>query len=272
MLSADLLSGKSIIVTGASGLLGNQFIHAIAKHGGIPILVDLDVNRLKDQALTIQGEYGIKPFYYSADVTTEIQLQDVLNDLRRNNVILSGLVNNAARNPKMQTHAINETNRIESFSIETWHNDLDVSLLGSFLCSKIFGTWMAENTGGIILNISSDLGLIAPDQRLYRLAGRKPEDQPVKPVTYSVAKAGIIGLTRYLATYWPGIIRSNCLCPGGVENGQDQEFMTKLTSLIPLNRMAKLDEYNDLLVFMLSPSSSYLNGAVISADGGRTCW
>ena len=141
------------------------------------------------------------------------------------------------------------------------------------LCSQVFGSLMAKRGGGVILNISSDLGLIGPDQRIYRRKGLAKDKQPVKPVTYSAIKSGLIGLTRYCATYWAHQgVRVNALCPGGVDAGQTEDFKKRLHALIPLGRMARPDEYQGAVLFLISEASSYVTGAVVSADGGRTCW
>lgn len=117
------------------------------------------------------------------------------------------------------------------------------------------------------------LRLISPDQRLYAEKGVLDELQPVKPITYSIIKTGLIGLTRYLSTYWISKnVRCNAICPGGVENGQSQDFLNNVNSRIPMNRLAKPDEYQGTLVWMLSDASSYLNGAIVAVDGGRTAW
>ena len=132
---------------------------------------------------------------------------------------------------------------------------------------------ISQNTnGGVSLNISSELGLIAPDQRLYRQKKLPEKQQPVKPVTYSVVKTGLIGLPRYLATYWPTKVRCNALCPGGVEDGQPEDFLKELNKRIPLGRMANVEEYQGAIVFLLSDSSAYMNGAVIPFEGGRSVW
>jgi NAD(P)-dependent dehydrogenase (short-subunit alcohol dehydrogenase family) len=158
--------------------------------------------------------------------------------------------------------------------IEMWNKDIAVGLTGAWLCSKHFGSQIAKNkNGGSIVNISSDLGLIAPDQRLYKKAKETYENRSVKPVTYSVVKSGLIGLTRYFSTYWAEKgVRCNAMCPGGIENGQADEFLDKIKTRIPMGRLAKSDEYQGTLLWMLSDASSYLNGAVITVDGGRTVW
>jgi NAD(P)-dependent dehydrogenase (short-subunit alcohol dehydrogenase family) len=132
---------------------------------------------------------------------------------------------------------------------------------------------MASYRRGVIVNISSDLGLIAPDQRIYRKKQLLAHQQPVKPVTYSVIKHALIGLTKYLATYWAeNNVRVNALCPGGVSAGQPKEFVEKLVNLIPLGRMARADEYRGAIQFLVSDASSYMTGAVLVMDGGRTTW
>ena len=143
-------------------------------------------------------------------------------------------------------------------------------MTAAYLLSKYFGQIIKESNDGVILNVSSDLGLIAPDQRLYSSYG--DELQPVKPVTYSVIKSGLIGLTRYLSTYWMPHLRSIAICPGGIENNQNDEFISKVSQLIPLGRLAKVDEICDVIEFLISEKSKYMNGSIISVDGGRTSW
>ena len=124
---------------------------------------------------------------------------------------------------------------------------------------------MSKFNKGVILNISSDLGIIAPDQRIYK------NENFIKPITYSVVKHGIIGLTKYTASYWgKNRIRCNAIAPGGIFNNQNDKFVRNLKKLIPLERMAKKNEYNGLILFLSSDLSSYITGAVIVADGGRT--
>lgn len=183
------------------------------------------------------------------------------------------LINNAARNPKVETAGDKDFSRLEHFPWEQWQLDLNVGLGGAFNCAKVFGARMARQGSGVIVNIASDLGVIAPDQRLYRVPGRDSEQQPVKPVTYSVVKHGLIGLTKYLATYWcEQGVRCNALSPGGVYAGQNDVFVSKLSQLIPLGRMADADEYRGAIAFLCSDASSYMNGANLVVDGGRSAW
>jgi NAD(P)-dependent dehydrogenase (short-subunit alcohol dehydrogenase family) len=145
--------------------------------------------------------------------------------------------------------------------------------MGAFLCSRVFGTEMARRKSGVILSIASDLAVIAPDQRLYREPGLAESEQPVKPVTYSVVKSGLIGLTRYLATYWNDSgVRANAISPGGVYNHQPEDFVERLSQLIPMGRMAHADEYKGAILFLCSDASSYMTGANLIVDGGRSCW
>ena len=165
-----------------------------------------------------------------------------------------------------------EASRLESFPLEQWDQQLAVGLTGAFLCSQVFGSAMArDGEGGVILNIASDLSVISPDQRLYRRDNVAENMQPVKPVTYSVIKAGLIGLTRYLATFWANYgVRSNALSPGGVSNGQPEEFVQRLNSLIPMGRMANIYVFRSAIQFLCSDASAYLNGQNIVMDGGRS--
>ena len=268
------LDAKVIVITGAAGLLGKKHAEAIAAYGGTPVLLDLSQEAVEKVADELSAKFGVVAVGKAVDITDEQQIKENADWLIKKFGKVDGLVNNAANNPKVECDGQKNFSRFESFSLETWNQDISVGLTGAYLCAKYYGTKISENpNGGSIINISSDLGLIGPDQRLYRKEGLEDKKQPVKPVTYSVVKAGLIGLTRYIATYWAEQnVRCNAMCPGGVENGQSEGFLKEVNSRIPMGRMANSNEYQGTLLWMLSDSSSYLTGAVIPVEGGRTAW
>lgn len=269
-----LLNNKVIIITGAAGLLGRQHADVIASAGGNPILLDIQKEPVEEMAESLSKKYGVKALGYSVNITKEGEIEKNCKEIIKQFGKIDGLVNNAANNPKVDDSSEKNFSRLENFPLDVWNDDIAVGLTGAFLCSKHYGYEISKNPqGGTILNISSDLGLIAPDQRLYKKENTLEELQPVKPVTYSAVKAGLIGLTRYLATYWANKnVRCNAICPGGVENNQNEAFLKEVNARIPLGRMAKPDEYQGLVQFLLSDASSYINGSIIAADGGRSVW
>ncbi len=266
------LENKVIVITGALGLLGRKHAEAVAYSGGTPILIDLSQKKVDKLAIELNEKYKVQSMGFSIDITNEKSIKDNSHFLINKFGNIDGLVNNAANNPKMEEGSIKNFSRLENFDLQVWNNDIAVGLTGAFICAKYYGFQISKNPiGGSIVNISSDLGLIAPDQRLYRKDGVSEDEQDVKPVTYSVIKSGLIGLTKYIATYWPDKnVRCNAICPGGVENGQSEQFVKDISFRIPMGRMAKDNEYQGTLVWMLSDASSYLNGAVVPIDGGRT--
>jgi len=268
------LEGKVVVITGAAGLLGRKHAEAVSAYGGHPVLLDLSVAAVEELADQLSNQFGVDACGYAVDITDEQSIADNADVLMARFGKIDCLVNNAANNPKVEDNSEKNFSRLENFPLAVWDQDVAVGLTGAFLCAKHYGYKIAQNEdGGSIVNISSDLGLMAPDQRLYVQPGLFEAQQPVKPVTYSVVKTGLIGLTRYLATYWADKnVRCNAMCPGGVENGQPEAFLTNVNSRIPMNRLAQSNEYQGTLIWMLSRASSYLNGAIIPVDGGRTSW
>lgn len=269
------LDDKVCIITGGAGLMGHNHANAILSGGGVAVLLDIDDDKLNIEKTRLERLYeSAQVDTYQVDIRERSQLEKVREDLVAKYGHIDILINNAANNPKVESEADNmNATRFDDFPLEIWNNDVAVGLTGAFLCTQVFGRQMEIQKEGVILNISSDLGIIAPDQRIYRKEGLAEEKQTIKPVTYSVIKHGLIGLTKYTATYWAKDgIRCNALCPSGIENGQDEEFIGKLTNLIPMGRMASQDEYQSTVLYMVSDASKYMTGATVIVDGGRTCW
>lgn len=274
MLNRFSLDGRVIAITGGAGLLGRKHAEAVSEAGGIPVLLDIDQVVLDVAIRQLEAEHSGKSLGLVCNITDKPAIQACLATILQKFGRLDGLVNNAANDPKVGSDSdAKRLTRFENMSPDYWNSDIAVGLTGAFQCSQVFGYHLAMNGGGVILNVASDLAVIAPDQRIYRQPGLPNDSQPVKPVTYSVVKAGLIGLTRYLATYWAEQgVRVNAVSPGGVFNGQHEDFVEKLTNLIPMGRMANKDEYKATIVYLLSDASSYVTGVNLMADGGRTCW
>jgi NAD(P)-dependent dehydrogenase (short-subunit alcohol dehydrogenase family) len=267
------LTGRVAVITGGAGLLGEQHALAIAGAGGIPVLLDIDLDAAERKAQMLADTFGVAATALKVDITQPGSVQAALTTVLSRHQRVDILINNAANNPKQENTSDTEWSRLETFPLRQWEADLAVGLTGAFLCSQVFGAEMARQRRGVIVNVASDLAVIAPDQRLYRREGVPEDQQPVKPVTYTVVKTALLGLTRYLATYWAARdVRVNAISPGGVYNGQAEDFVVRLSSLVPLGRMAQSNEYQGAILFLCSDASSYMTGANLVVDGGRSCW
>jgi NAD(P)-dependent dehydrogenase (short-subunit alcohol dehydrogenase family) len=270
------LTGRTALVTGAGGLLGRQHVTALVESGARVVVSDIGQAQAEAAIAAIKTDWRSADLIPAAlDVTSLESVRAVGDDLARRGVSVDILVNNAAIDPKVTSSpGVMHSSRFEAFPVPQWQTEIAVGLTGAMLCAQVFGGAMAARGRGVILNIASDLGVIAPDQRLYRQPNvTREEEQPVKPVTYSVIKHGLIGLTKYLATYWADQgVRVNAISPGGVFNNQDPAFVEKLTRLIPMGRMARVDEYCAAVQFLCSDASSYMTGQNMIMDGGRSVW
>ncbi len=268
------LTGRVAVVTGGAGLLGYFHGAILAAAGAHVVLLDLAAANPGLRADQLQSAHGPECLGLAADITSEHSLLQAKDQVLAKFGRVDILINNAANNPKVEADPAGEPkqwSRLENFPLEVWNADIAVGLTGAFLCSRIFGAEMVKRNAGVIVNVASDLGVIAPDQRLYRKDGLADDQQPVKPVTYSVVKTALIGLTRYLSTYWTAHnIRVNAISPGGVFTSQPEEFTRKLHQLIPMGRMAHKDEYQGAILFLCSDASSYMTGQNLIVDGGRS--
>jgi NAD(P)-dependent dehydrogenase (short-subunit alcohol dehydrogenase family) len=276
VLNSFNLKNKVAVITGGAGLLGRKHAEAILEANGRVALIDVNETRLNEVANELESKHGKNMVAtFKVDITQKEAVQSSLEQIKK---IFGNapqiLINNAAIDPKFDKSKTDKPgSRLENFSVDQWNMEISVGLTGSLICAQVFGHEMAKAGSGVILNVASDLGVVAPDQRIYRQEGLAEDMQNVKPVTYSVIKHGLIGLTKYIATYWAKQgVRCNAFAPGGVFNDHPDAFVQKLTNLIPLGRMAHKDEYKGAILFLVSDASSYMNGATLNMDGGRSVW
>ncbi len=269
--SRFLLSGRVAVVTGGAGLLGFEHASALAEVGATVVVTDVRLQEAARVAETLKADYNVPALGLHMDVTEPTSIMAARRVLIERYGGVHVVINNAAIDAKVNSAGrLVESSRLEHFSLQQWNRELAVGLTGAFLCAQEFGTYMAGHGGGVILNIASDLSVIAPDQRLYRRDGLPEDRQPTKPVSYSVIKTALVGLTRYLAAYWAEKgVRVNALSPGGVRTDQSEEFVKRISDLIPLGRMAAAEEYRGVVQFLCSDASSYLPGQHVGVDGGR---
>jgi NAD(P)-dependent dehydrogenase (short-subunit alcohol dehydrogenase family) len=205
------------------------------------------------------------------DVTIPESIKKVNQQLINSGLSVDILINNAAIN--ISANSVQNEMRFENFPLSKWHHEFEVGLTGAILCCQVFGEHMAKQRRGVIINVASDLSVIAPNQNLYRVEGLEDKDQPVKPFSYSVIKTGLLGLSRYLATYWAQEgVRVNAISPGGVEFNQSEEFIKRISELVPMNRMAQESDLIGAIQFLATDASSYMTGQNLIIDGGRSIW
>lgn len=269
------LDGRVGVITGGAGMLGMKHAEAIAEVGGTPVLLDINAARLQSGVRKLVEAFGPGADGFSVDITDPGGIRRTIEEIVRKKGHIDILINNAAMTVESNVDNRSYFASFEDYDVGLWEQALRVSLTGAFICTQAIGKHMRERGSGAILNIASDVGVISPDHRIYRPDPK--EDYPGTlfntPLSYAVAKAGLISFTRYLATYWAQYnIRVNALSPGGVYNNHDERFVKKLTQLIPLERMATPDEYKGAVVFLVSDASAFLTGFNIVMDGGRSAW
>lgn len=265
------LEGRVALVTGGAGLLGRQFTRALGEAGASVVVADLDINAAQSHVDLLSGE-DIQALAVEVDITDPDSVSQMVKDAVEKFSRLDVLVNSAALDPKFdpQNLEAQSDNAFETYPLAAWQNAVDVNLTGMFLSCQAVARQMVFQNYGVIINICSTYGLVGPDQRIYV---RPDGFEQFKPAYYSVTKAGVLGLTRYLATYYAGKpIRVNALTPGGIFNQHDEVFLKAYSARTVMGRMAHLDEMNGAVVFLASEASSYMTGANLIVDGGWTAW
>lgn len=262
------LTGKVAVVTGSLGLIGKHHCLALVEHGASVAVCDIDEENCSKFAVTL----GTNSAGFGADITDRNQVTKLKDRILAKYGKIDILVNNAAINDKFEDPAATfEQSKFENYPVELWQKSIDVNVTGTFLCSQIIGSVMAENGGGSIINIASTYGLVAPNQDLY--IDENGNQKFFKTVAYPVTKGAIISFTKFLAAYWGNKnVRVNTLTPGGVENNQDPFFIKNYSKRTPLNRMAQPSDYKGALIFLAGDASAYVTGSNVVVDGGFTLW
>lgn len=264
------LTGKTALVTGAGGILGRHFCAGLAESGAAVALVDIREDGVRELADELAAKYGVKAQGFICDVSDPQSVGRMVKQVVAAFGRIDILHNNAAgKSDDLDAFFA----PFEDYSFEQWRQIMAVNLDGMFLVAQAVGKQMvAQGGGGSIIQTSSIYGLLGPDQRIYEgsfYLGR----QINTPAVYSASKAGVIGLTQYLATYWADKgIRVNTIAPGGAESGQNDEFMRRYSARIPMGRMAKAHEIVGALLYLASDASSYVTGQTIAVDGGLAAW
>lgn len=233
-------------------------------------MVDLDQAAADKLASTLAEQYGVGTLGIACDVASEDGVRRMVQSVVERFGAVHVLHNNAAGKSDDLDQFFAP---FEEYSLDQWRRIMAVNISGMFLVAREVGRQMvAQGKGGSIIQTGSIYGAMAPDQRIYE--GSHYLDRQINtPAVYSVSKAGVIGLTRYLATYWAEQgVRVNTLSPGGVESGQNETFIRNYSDRIPLGRMARADEMVGTLVFLASDASSYVTGQNFLVDGGLSAW
>jgi NAD(P)-dependent dehydrogenase (short-subunit alcohol dehydrogenase family) len=268
------LDGRVALVTGGAGLLGRRYCEALLEAGGRVVIGDLDGPRAEALAAELSAEAALG---VALDVADEVSVQAVVDAAVGRFGRLDILVNNAALTVRGGSERLRPEDYFapfERYPRAVWDQALSVNLTGMMLCAQAAGRQMLAQGGGVVVNISSTYGVVAPDQRLYEgVKSPYAETGFNTPVSYAVTKTAVLGLTRYLATYWGrDNIRVNALTPHGVWDNHDDSFVRNFVYRSPLGRMARNDEYRGALLFLVSDASSYMTGANLIVDGGWSAW
>lgn len=268
-LSVFSLKGQVVILTGAAGFLGKKYAKALGQAGAVVSLWDkIDLALVKQQADELAKE-NIEAVAFSVDITDEEAVKQAIGQLTEKYGRIDVLINNAAMNPAIGSEeSKKQFVPVEEYPVELWRKELDANLTGMFICSKNVAAIMKKQGKGVIVNVASEVSNIAHDHRVYNAPGK------YKSPTYVTSKTGVLGLTRSLAAQLgEHNIRVNAFSPGGVENAKmPADFVERFSKTTMLGRMAKEKEYNGAIIFLCSEASSFMTGANLTIDGGKSSW
>jgi NAD(P)-dependent dehydrogenase (short-subunit alcohol dehydrogenase family) len=251
------VSEKYCLITGAAGFLGIHYCKLLLQNGYNVIGVDINTKPLKK----IKNR-GFTSYY--CDISDEQEVNTMFLSFKKKKYFINLLINNAA----IDSVPVKKSKKLSRLSdINDWDKELNVGLKGSYLMIKYFGEFMSKKKNGNIINIGSDLSVIAPNQNIYKKAYKNF----IKPVTYSVIKHGLYGMTKYFASlYAKDKVRVNMLSPGPVFRNHKKIFINEIKTQIPMERMANKNNLNSSLLFLADEKNTYLTGQNIIVDGGRT--
>ncbi len=264
------LDKKVAVVTGGTGILGSEFCRALCDLGALVACIDVNEDSMKSFIKQLNDEYGEERIAgFLCDVSDQKSVATTVSAIIKRFSKIDILLNNAAT----KTKDINDFfTPFSAFALDTWREVMSVNLDGMFLMAQAVGTHMVERKQGAIAQTASIYSLIAPDHRIYQgshYLGREINT----PAVYTASKAGVIGLTKHLATLWAEYgVRVNALCPGGVSSGQNNEFNQKYSARVPMGRMAQTIDIVGPMMFLVSDAAQYMTGQVLYADGGLSAW
>ena len=269
------LEGKVAVITGGGGFLGKVFALSVCEAGAVCILLDSNIEKLTEARSVLQSA-GYRIYCVELSITRQKQIDEAISKIVKEFGKIDVLINSAAlAMSDMQSGGATYFDAVEDYSRELWNNSLEINLTGTFMMCQRVGRQMRMQSSGSIINLASDVSIISPDHRIYNRNQETgyPGTDFNTPLSYTVTKTGILGMTRHLATYWASSgVRVNSLSPAGVYRDQNPQFVDELVSRIPLGRMALPHELKGPILFLASEASSFVTGSNLVVDGGRTIW
>ena len=265
MQKSNILKNKNLILTGAVGILGRALSQSYIENGANIALLDIDeegLNNLKEKYANVKEK---KILYYKLDLTNPEEVDNIVKKILAEFPVIDVLHNNAATKGNSLEQFFES---YEDYKLSTWQKILDGNLTSMFLMSQAVGKIMKKQKKGSIIQTSSIYGVTNPDKKIY--VGSEYNGLKIScPAVYSVSKHAVIGLTKYLASYWGEFnIRVNSISPGGIYSGQNNNFAKKYSKNVPLGRMATEKDISGSAIFLASDESQYITGQNIIIDGG----